>query len=387
MKKIIKIIGFIFILCIISVYSSACTRNDSEKEDRRELGIGNGIEIYRVPFEEVDCDYKEGDYLAIEDGPSGSILYIPDCYGEIIDVLVKESGIDICYVDLADNQTKDCTIPIIFLPNEVSNVLELSLGKSERILMDTQTDDLPLLIWKEQFIGGNSLYEIEFERISPIYRGLFREYGELLADYSVKVVDEKGKVISDQILTNFPVQYEEMHWFIDFSDDGFPDLAFCTQYILAEYSSTATYFLIWNMETLSFQQKKFPIQEGNYEKMFRPLWNTKLSTILFFAGNDTEGKAIMQMYAYSDDEWEIIRGLEPVYEESQYEGYREVIYKNNKIIDEHRLEYEGASAIWFDANSVWCKDNIENIQLYPGEEWQEITVKINGITWKKYVKQ
>ncbi|MBD5498467.1 MAG: hypothetical protein HDR11_12010 [Lachnospiraceae bacterium] len=383
MKKMIKIIVRITVLCSIGICFHACGKDVQENK---------AIEVYRVPYEEFDCDYKEGDYLAIE--KSGETLYIPDCYGEILNVSVNESCIIIRHRDLVDNQIKENTIPIIFLPDETNNVLEITAGKDKRVLVSSDTEKLPLSIWSEEFFWENKLYKVTFERTSLVYSGLFFENGDLLADYGIKVFDENGDLIAEQVLTNYPVRYEDMHWLIDFSGDGFPDLAFCTEYILAKFSSTTTHFLIWNMETSSYQPEIFPKQEVYEEVMFRPLWNTELSAVLFFAGSDIEDRIIMLMYAYADSEWKIIRRLAPVYEgnedeqneTSAYIGYQEIFYDDNEIISRHMVEFEGINAIWFDTGSVWCKDNVTNIQLYPGEEWQEITIQEEGMTFVKYVR-
>ncbi|MCM1213336.1 MAG: hypothetical protein NC548_02300 [Lachnospiraceae bacterium] len=100
------------------------------------------------------------------------------------------------------------------------------------------------------------------------------------------------------------------------------------------------------------------------------------------------------MYAYSDDEWKMVRKLEPVYQESKAGaseesaciGYQETFYENGEMADGRLLEVKDDSAVWFDEKSVWCKDNAVNVQLYPGEEWQEITIYINQMEWKKYVR-
>lgn len=306
--------------------------------------------------------------------------------------MANETCIVIRHRDLVDNQIKENTIPITFLLDETNNVLEIKSGRDKRVLADFDMEKLPLVIWNEEFFWENKWYRVTFERTSLIYRGLFSEYGDLLADYCIKVFDENGDLIEKQVLTNYPVQYEEMYWFMDFSGDGFPDLAFCTEYILAKISSTTTHFLIWDTETSSYQPKTFP--ELYQERMFQPLWNTELSTVLFFAESNIEDRTLMHMYAYSDNEWKIVRRLEPVYAENEYDetvipvymGYKEIFYENNEIISQHMPKQDGVNAIWFDAGSVWCKDNIANIQLYPGEEWQEVTIQEGGLVWKKYVR-
>ncbi|MCM1213337.1 MAG: hypothetical protein NC548_02305 [Lachnospiraceae bacterium] len=39
-----------------------------------EESITNRIAVYRIPYGELDCDFKEGDYLAIEDAQNGSVF-------------------------------------------------------------------------------------------------------------------------------------------------------------------------------------------------------------------------------------------------------------------------------------------------------------------------
>lgn len=170
-------------------------QGDNSKEDNNKEGVNKAIEVYRVPYEEFDCDYKEGDYLAIE--KSGETLYIPDCYGEILNVSVNESCIVIRHRDLVDNQIKENTIPIIFLPDETNNVLEITAGKDKRVLASSNTEKLPLSIWSEEFFWENKLYKVTFERTSLVYSGLFFENGDLLADYGIKVFDENGDLIAE----------------------------------------------------------------------------------------------------------------------------------------------------------------------------------------------
>ena len=104
------------------------------------------------------------------------------------------------------------------------------------------------------------MYEVAFERISPVYDlGLIT--GGLYADYCLTVKDENKDVIHKVEIINYPIVYEEVHWLIDVSEDGFKDIviAFSNDWGMDGQSGlTRLLTLVWNQETQTYEKTIFP---------------------------------------------------------------------------------------------------------------------------------
>lgn len=243
-------------------------------------------------------------------------------------------------------------------------------------------------IWVEPIAYKEQNYEIIFERVSPIYIFPLEVEG-YYADYCLKVRDEQGNMISEQVIINFPVKYEEVYWNIDFSGNDFMDIVFCTDmYNASKYGWTELATLIWNFESNIYEKKEFPICrdiEDGWCDM--PLWNQEWSSIISFVGRTASGDAVMERYVFSDDVWKCVGRLEPFYDENnKYLGYQDFSYSLDGVLVARNVITE-SEVLWLNEESLWSRYNVNNAQLYPnGSEWEEDQINIGKVIIPKFVR-
>lgn len=266
----------------------------------------------------------------------------------------------------------------------------LMYGKTKESTLDNEknclnSDKASKAVWEEIISNNGETYKVSFERISALYDAKSESY-RYCADYQLIVRDSGGKDISNQIVENFPVWYEEVHWMVDVSDDGFSDVVLCPFY--EGYTRyTDLQFYIWNMDKNEYEEKslsRYPSQ---------PVWNEKLSCVIFI--DESCDDIQMKMVSFENGEW-ILRGellpgetMEETEEKVQFQ-FKEIFYTEegnieNKIIVDIPEQY----VPWNDVNSVWCEDNSQNKYLflnYP--EWDVIDVEFEeGKSSPKYIRQ
>lgn len=353
--------------------------------------LGTRIAAYRVQWEDVKVDrqFKDGDYIAIEDLDSGVLFYVPDEYDELVDIQVTEAGICIRDRDFTEGTLREHRIPGCFLFSKeyVLNVCGES-GYNRYLIMEgtERVEALPQQVWQERFMYGTESLEVTFERVSPLYSEGFSESAHgLMADYCLTVRNEEGEVVSAQKIASYPVAFEQVHWLIDFSEDGFPDLAFCTSLVEGTYYHSArTHFLIWNAKTQAYEEKPLPENE-HAENRFSGFvyWVPTLSAVWTDIASDEYGNEIDGMFSYKDSEWQLIGRQEPIYSETEtfedprrdveypaVEAYREQYYQNGEPVAETRRE------------QAW--DGSQG-RLYPrGDEWTWGEAEIGGRTIGRY---
>lgn len=251
---------------------------------------------------------------------------------------------------------------------------------------------LPQTIWTECFECEGQSYEIMFERVSPIY-SIFTETGGCYADYCLRVKDGQGNAISEQMIVYFPVTYEEVYWLVDFSGNGFMDIAFCVDTYFSKYGWTELTTLIWNSEKKLYEKKKFPAcREVSERYWMEQLWNRESSSVISFVGRTEIGDAIMERYLFSEGAWKCIGRLEPFYAEDsmgelQRQGYLELSFSTEGEQVEKNVIEEGTEAVWLNKESLWSEYNMNNLRLYPyAFGWEEIETNIGEIDISKYVR-
>lgn len=265
------------------------------------------------------------------------------------------------------------------LSEETLNVLD-----NEKNCLNS--DKASKVAWEESISSNGETYKVSFERISALYDAKSESY-RYCADYQLVVRDSDGKDISKQIITNFPVWYEEAHWMVDVSDDGFPDVILCPFFERFVTLEADLQFYIWNMDKNEYEEKSlswYPSQ---------PVWNEKLSCVIFI--DESYDDIQMKMVSFENGEW-VLRGellpgeiIEETEEKVQFQ-FKEIFYTEegnieNKIIVDIPEQY----VPWNDVNSVWCEDNSQNKYLflnYP--EWDVIDVEFEeGKSSPKYIRQ
>ena len=361
--------------------------------DKNVIDLGNHIVAYRISSDMFDTDY-DGEYIAIYDLTSNEILYLPDIYEEVYEMAIEENeSIFISYKGMENDSIRDIRIPVQF-PSQMNMGYKV-YTKEKKILIEAQknieTDIVvfPKLIWKESAVWEGRTYEITFERTSPAYQSLFWESGGLFADYCLTVKDEEDNIVSEQSIINYPIKYEEVYWFTDFSGDGFPDIAFCTNYENSRETYVHLEFMIWNAETEEYEAKSLPVRS-----IGMTAWNETISSvILFYKGNEY---ARLGMYSFRDGDWELAGELIPVYDEENVDedgdllciGWKEIFYENGEAVEENSIiKEEKTYTPWFDDESIWGRDNKENKKLYPSGEWKTIEVMIGEDTINKHVRE
>lgn len=350
MDKKIRIgilIGFIIIcLDVLILGNDSIDETQSRRDilaDNSVIDMGNHIIAYRTSSDILDIVYN-GNYLVIDNLDSGETLYLPDIYEEVYKVELENDGsIFISYKDMIHNRIQADSIPVCF-PTQDNPVYEVALIQ-RKILTEAQgniskaADELPKLIWSEKVSCESGTYEITFERTSFAYKGLY-EKKKLFADYCLTFKDGDDNILAEQVMINYPIEYEEVYWIRDFSGDGFPDIAFCTGN--SESGGTDLEFMIWNAEMKAYEVARLPVRLA---KM--PIWNeTQSCVILFDVWQQVE---TMGMYSFQNGGWELV------------------------------------------GESIWAQNNKENVKLYPEiyseGEWETIDVAIWTDTITKYVRR
>lgn len=378
------------------------------------VDLGDFCIAYLVPNDETmrsifwdDENYLGDHYIAIqavnynnETASQDDILYLPDIYGTITDMKMDSNELYLQYFDMESDSLKEVKIPIYFSERLENGFFDIHYSArfhyKKRITaaqegLQSGEGAFPQTVWTETFGKDGQIYEIGFERITPIY-DYFIEHGGNCADYRLTVKDGKGELISEQMLLGYPVSHEEVHWAVDFSGDGFMDIAFCTGEYWGRDSWTELLALIWNPEKKLYEEHRFPQDQGDLH-----LWNADLSTVIAFAGRDQQGGMIMEMHSFLQGEWKRVRRLEVCFSEEELDedgdpvflGFRELLYSaEGDLLEEREVEVgPDAGAPWFDEGSVWCGENTKNLKLYPEyPKWTSGYLNVGGIEVYKYTK-
>ncbi|MDE7249175.1 MAG: hypothetical protein K2N82_04665 [Lachnospiraceae bacterium] len=270
--------------------------------------------------------------------------------------------------------------------------IELSEILSEELLnaLDNEkncisSDKASKVAWEESISSHGETYKVSFERISALYDAKSESY-RYCADYQLIVRDSDGKDISKQIITNFPVWYEEAHWIVDVSGDGFSDVVLCPFY--EGYTRyTDLRFYIWNMDKSEYEEQ--PLSWD----LWRPVWNERLSCVIFIDKSYDDIR--MKMVSFENGEW-VLRGellpgetIEKTEEKVQIQR-KEIFYTEEGNIENIIIvNVPEQNMPWNDVNSVWCDDNSQNEYLNLGSlDWNIIDVEFEeGKSSPKYVRQ
>lgn len=434
MKKRCLLLGM-FLFCIViaifvtnMIYLSQNTKQDEvlvnfSKEDVIEeilnndnlFDLGGHIIAYRVSNDRdmnsiygIDGNFGGDYYIAIRDintneyrSTCDNIYYLPDIYENILEMNFEETNsLYIKYRIIGSDKVEETRIPIFFPDKLKDGFIEIKSADTynAKCILDGQVglqggeSVFPQTIWTEYFEYKGQIYEVAFERVSLIYLFPMETEG-YYADYCLKVKDEQGNVISEQMIINFPVKYEEVYWNIDFSGNGFKDIAFCTDmYAVSKYGWTELTTFVWNYEKNLYEKKEFPIYGEIKERWWNmQLWNQELSSVISFVGRTERGDAVMERYMLSNGAWICVGRLEPFYDENntdelQYIGYQELNFSmEGKLVDRNVLTE--SEAVWLNEDSIWSRYNTDNTQLYPCDPvWKEIQISIGKINVRKFVR-
>lgn len=377
------------------------------------LDLGDFCIAYLVPNNEMlwsifweDENYSGDYYIAIQavnyndsTAPEDDVQYLPNIYGAITDMKMISNELYLQYKKSDSDHLEEVKIPIFFPERLESGFMDIdassSLHSKKRIAaaqegLQSGETVFPQLVWTETYQVEGQIYEVAFERISPIYDFFVEKRERRRADYLLSVKDGNGGVISEQMVLSYPVANEEVHWGIDLSGDGFMDLAFCTDEYWGRDSWTILLTLIWNPEKNLYEEKKFPQYQGDMH-----LWNEEHSAIIAFAGRDKYEGMIMEMHSFLEGEWKRVRRLEVCYSEDElnedgkpvFQGFRELYYSvEGELTEEREVElHSEAGAPWFDRESVWSGKNTANLKLFPEDpEWSLGDFEVGGIEVYKY---
>ena len=280
--------------------------------------------------------------------------------------------------------------------NENQRSIEWSVELSEilseemRNVLDNEknclsSDKVSKVVWEESISSNGETYKVSFERISDLYDAKSESY-RYCADYQLIVRDSDGKDISKQIIANFPVWYEEAHWMVDVSGDGFSDVVLCPFY--ERYTcSTDLHFYIWNMDKSEYEEQPLPWH------LWRPVWNEKLSCVIFI--DESYDDIRMKMISFESGEW-VLRGellpgeaIEKTEEKVQIQC-KEIFYTEEGNIENIIIvNIPEQNMPWNDVNSVWCDDNSQNEYLNLGSlDWDIIDVEFEeGKSGPQYIRQ
>lgn len=412
---IIYLVIFLFQNEKFDKWSSGITREADEKilNSDNLIDLGNHIIAYRIPNDKnmssvygVDENFGGEHYIVIRSidtdcSSCDTIYYLPDIYGNILEIKYEETNsLYIKYEIIGSDKVEETRIPVFFTNKLEDGFIDIKQGDiyNRKCILGGQDglQDGRLIfsqvIWEILFAYKERNYEIIFERVSPIYIFPLEVEG-YYADYCLKVSDEQGNIISEQMIINFPVKYEEVYWNIDFSGNGFMDIAFCTDmYNVSKYGWTELATLIWNFESNMYEKKEFPIYRDIEDRWWNmPLWNQEWSSIISFVGRTASGDAVMERYVFSDEIWKCVGRLEPFYAESniselQYLGYQELNFSTEGELIGKNVITESV-AVWLNEESLWSRYNMNNEKLYPNSlEWEEVLITIGKVDIPKYVR-
>ena len=280
--------------------------------------------------------------------------------------------------------------------NEYQRSIEWSIELSEILsramlnVLDNEknclsSDSASKVVWEEIISNNGETYKVSFERISALYDAKSESY-RYCADYQLIVRDSDGKDISNQIVENFPVWYEEAHWMVDVLGDGFSDVVLCPFY--EGYTRyTDLRFYIWNMDKSEYEEQPLPWF------LWRPVWNERLSRIIFIDKSHDDIR--MKMVSFENGEW-VLRGellpgetIEKTEEKVQIQC-KEIFYTEEGNIENIIIvNIPEQNMPWNDVNSVWCDDNSQNEYLNLGSlDWDIIDVEFEeGKSDLKYVRK
>ena len=264
------------------------------------------------------------------------------------------------------------------LSREMLNVLD-----NEKNCLSS--DNASKVVWEEVINSKGEVYRVSFERICAVYDAESILY-RYCADYQLIVQDSDGKEISKQIITNFPVWYEEAHWTVDVSGDGFSDVVLCP-FCEGYTRYTDLRFYIWNMDKKEYEEK--PLSWD----LWRPVWNERLSCVIFI--DESHDDIRMKMVSFENGEW-VLRGellpgetIEKTEETVQIQ-HKEIFYTEEGNIENIIIvNIPEQNVPWNDVNSVWCDDNSQNEYLNLGFlDWDIIDVEFEeGKSDLKYVRK
>lgn len=254
-----------------------------------------------------------------------------------------------------------------------------------KYLSDHSSDTASKVVWEETISSEGETYRVSFERISAVYDAESELY-PYCADYQLVVRDSDGKDISKQTIANFPVWYEEAHWMVDVSGDGFSDVVLCSFYERFTHD-TELCFYIWNMDKSEYEEQSLPWH------LWRPVWNEKLSCITFIDKSYDDIR--MKMVSFENGEW-ILRGellpgeiIEETEETVQIQR-KEIFYTEEGNIENIIIVNTPEQNMpWNDVNSIWCDDNNQNEYLNLGSlDWDIVDVELEaGKSSPKYVRK
>lgn len=379
------------------------------KEDQL-LELGDHMAACHVPREEVEKGYGfrvreafQGTYyIAIRDLDSDSVWYLPDVYGRIIEMAEAPAGVCLRYIPDGSEEIREERIPLYSPGRDEGKGIDIySLCPREKVIigawqgLEAGTEALPRKVWEESFRMEEEIYTVLFERVSPVYDPGY-ETGEIDADYRLTVRDGKENVLSRQTIFHYPVAFEEVYWLMDFSGDGFSDIAFCTDIYRGSGGAWSVLdILIWNAEAGCYEEKSID-GAGSLH-----LWNPDISSLVVCADENDNIYWAKEMYAWVDEGWQRTGRLERVYSETEFyempgrgmfpypDGYRELVYSGGELAEEKRLEkdfYE-EDAFWSDTECIWSERYKSSVLLYPvWPEWEEVTTVIGKTSIEKYIR-
>lgn len=364
--------------------------------DNGIVNLGNNCIAYQVPNDEViksifgyDKNFTGDRYIAIcaldfNDSLStdGDTYYLPDTYGNIAEMKMGGSGeLYLRYETSTPWETAEVRIPFYFSKRMTEDFIDMDKWASydpykkqilatQEGLMSGEEDALPQTVWTEDIRMGEEKYEVVFERVSPLY-DFFVEHNWDVANYRLTVKNEKGDVVSKTMILNHSAKYEEPHWLVDFTGDGYLDVAFCggmsRDKTRVDYDEL--YVLVWDPEADSYEEGELP--DGHIY-----WWNEEMSSL--FASVDGDDA----MYSYSDGEWKMVRRLE--YDSTEGKMRELINSEDGDVIEERLLEWDEV----VDPTNVWDRDNAENIRLYPEYSlWDIGIMDVGGIDVKKYYRR